>query len=114
MTPVWGANGDLVFDDTENETVLSLLLERPGWAADSEGRRVSRLSLVKIGGAATASQLENYAREALQVAVDSGRILGGDDLRVEVRQLAQGSYSIVVDYVTASGRSGRITHTIAG
>lgn len=80
----WDATGNPRFDDSNGHRVMSLLIEHrpspatpsasasPGYWADETGKRGSLLYTVKNVLRDTPSQIEAYAVDALQKAVDEG------------------------------------------
>ena len=69
------ATGNFAFEDTDSHTVLSLLLEeKSGYVFDPTGNRGSLLHTVKLDRGSTKSDLESYAEDALDPAVNDGRI----------------------------------------
>src|SRR5437773_2447925 len=80
-------NGNPVFNESRVHKVMSRLVEHKGkWWADSTGQQGSELYKVKNLRATTPSQLEAFARDALQPLLVAREILpprGARDLRVE-------------------------------
>lgn len=80
MGILWDARNDATFDDTEQHAVMAcLVIARGKWWADTGGKIGSRLGTVKTmtaadGAQTTKSQVEAYAREALDDLVRAGRI----------------------------------------
>ncbi len=79
----WDETGNPRYSDDNVHRVLSLLVEHrpargpdggPGWIWDTTGKRGSLLYTVKNVRRSTPSQLEAYALDALQKAVDEGWI----------------------------------------
>lgn len=103
VTFTWGADGNPVFDDSEAECVLSLLMEKP-WISDPAGKRQSKIMDVKSIDASTPGLLESRARDALQPAIDDRRLKSVDPV---VTRLGLG-YELRVKYVTGRGASGEV------
>lgn len=71
----WNGN-EWATDDTEEWAVLSRLIEKRGkYHQDKDGTYGSHIKEVRSLTGATPSQLEGYAREALQPLVDDKRII---------------------------------------
>ena len=108
VTFSWGSDGNPQWDDAQSECVLSLLNELP-WFADRVGKRQSKLPTVKTIDANTASKLQQFARDALQPAIDDGRLRS-----VAPRVATSGSgYVITVSYVTAAGVSSSVSKNLS-
>ncbi len=100
LTPYWGPDGNPVYDDSEAELVFSLLCELAGWFADQQKVRQSKLPTIKSKDAQTGKLIEQYALDALQPGIDSGRLRS-----VSPSASPSGSgYLLTVNYVTASGK----------
>lgn len=107
VTFTWGADGNPVFDDSAGELVLSLLNEGAWWA-DRVGKRQSKIGTVKTRDALTPGRLVQYARDALQPAIDDKRLRS-----VDPSASASGSgYVLRVAYVTGSGVSGEVSQPL--
>jgi phage gp46-like protein len=105
VTVVWGADGNPVFDDALGEVVFSLLLETAGWFGDHGGKRRTLLPTVKVRDSSTPGKLEEYARDALQVAIDDGRLRS---VSPTVQPSGLG-FLLTVAYVTSAGRESSVT-----
>lgn len=103
VTVKW-ANGSPLYDDSQDETVLSLLMESP-WFGDRMKKRRSLLRTVKTNDGGTPGQLVEYARDALQPAIDDGRLASVDPV---VTPSGNG-YNLTVRYTTASGLASSVT-----
>ncbi len=101
VTVQWDVTGNPVFDDSQTETVLSLLLELPGWYADTLKKRQSKLSTVKTKDSSTKGRLEEYARDALQPAIDDGRLQSVSPVATP----SGSGYQLAVSWVTAAGKA---------
>ena len=104
---VWDAGGNPSFDDSQEYRVTTLLFSALGqWWADPTGTRGSRLYTVKRDTPITGTQLEQYAAEALQKAVNEGWI---KNVKPTATRKAAGAYKLVVRYQTPDGvqRSAR-------
>lgn len=104
VTIQW-AHGNPVFDDSQDETVLSLLVESPGWFGDRAKKRRSLLPSVKTRDSSTPSKIEQYARDTLQPAIDDGRLRS---VTPTATALPSG-YQLTVQYVTGDGKTGAVT-----
>jgi phage gp46-like protein len=92
----WDETGNPAFTDDESHTVLSLLLEKQrGYWADKTGRRGSLLHTVKHDRAATASQLTGYTTDALDSAVEDGRI---NEVQAQAERVASGRFALAILY----------------
>lgn len=98
---VWDEDGEVVFDDSEEFRVTTLLVSHLGeYWADETGRRGSRLHEVKRDTKVTGDQLKAFAEAALQKAADEGYI---KDVRVSVARALGGRYRLTVFWKTPSG-----------
>lgn len=105
---VWDATGDLVFDDTQEHRVTTLLVSRLGeWWADPTGRRGSRLHEVRRDVKDAAKRLQSYAEEAVEKAKSEGFI---KDVKAWATRQLGGAYTLTVEWKTAGGetRTSRI------
>lgn len=100
----WDATGNPAMGDDQSETVFSLLLERPWWG-DPSGKRRSQLPDVKSRDAGTGGKIEQYARDALQPAIDDGRLQSV----TPTAQAVTGGYILRLEYVTGAGRPVSLT-----
>lgn len=90
------------FSDSEEHTVLSLVLESQGkWWADQTGERGSRLYTLRNDTRTTRTELIAILQEALAPAVADGRIR---DLVVTADRVAAGRYAFDLRWRTGSGR----------
>ena len=103
LTFAWGADGNPKFDDSQVETVMSLLLESP-WFGDRAKKRRTLIPTVKTKDASTPGRLAQYARDALQPAIDDGRI---KSMAPTVEPSGIG-YSLRVSYVTGTGKQASV------
>jgi phage gp46-like protein len=100
----WDDSGNPGFSDNMSHLVLSLLLEYRGqYWADPTGRRGSLLHTVKNDTSTTQQRILSFAREALQPAVNDGRLYSID---VKAERLGQGKYQVSVYWVTPKGARG--------
>lgn len=109
VTVRW-SGGNPVFDDDQRETVLSLLLESPGWFGDSGRKRRSQIPTVTTKDAATPGRLAQYAKDALQPAIDDGRLRSVDSVDV---QPAGSGYLVVVGYTTGTGKQVSLSTSLS-
>ena len=106
LRPVW-VSGDVGFDDTMTETVMSLLVEEDGPFTTGRKRGPGPMSV----GADTAdapSVIRSRAEERLQLAVDDGRIRS---FSVDVTRPANGQrgrFLVSVEYITRTGKQATI------
>jgi phage gp46-like protein len=104
VTAQW-VNGNPVFDDSMSEVVLSLLVELPGWFADHQKKRQSKLSTVKTVDSSTQGKIEQYARDALQPAIDDRRLRS-----VAPAAMPNGlGFILTVAYVTGTGKASSVS-----
>lgn len=95
-----------VFDDSEQHTVLSLVLEWQGqWWADTTGKRGSRLNTIRNDRRTTQSELLASLQEALAPAVADGRLR---ELVVTAERIAAGHYAFEIRWKTPAGRPASI------
>lgn len=110
LRPVW-TNGDLAFDDTMTETVMSLLFEDE--STFIEGRRPGPGPMSVAADTADApSAIKARSDERLQFAVDDGRL---QSFAVAVSRPAsgqRGKFLLSVDYTTRQGKSNNLTFPI--
>jgi len=106
FTIIWDATGNPQFSDDGTFLVLSLLTNHRGmWWADESGTRGSVLYLIKQDTAGTASQITGAVDEALQPALDDGRL--STVTRSAVRK-APGRYELRINWTTPQGVSGSL------
>ena len=104
------ATRDVKFDDTERHRVLSLLVEHRGkWWADTTGERGSQIHTLKNVRSTTPSQMEAFAMEALQKAVDEGKI---QNVTASARRVSPTRIDLTVSYETAGGKPVTVKRTI--
>lgn len=105
VTVTWDSTGNPAFDDSQAETVFSLLIEPAGWFGDRNGKRTTLLPTVNLKDSSTKGKLEEYSQAALQPAVQDGR------LRSDTAEaVPNGSgYLIKVGYVTGAGKQHAVT-----
>jgi hypothetical protein len=101
----WDSTDNPAFDDSDQHTVLSCLLERSYWA---NPRRASRLLDIKLDVTGTQAAIQSACEEALQPALDDRLIRSAE---VEVQRRGPGSYSVAVRYRNRSG--GQQTQRVA-
>lgn len=83
---VQDASGNIQFDNTQAHAVASLLHEHRGeWFADTTGKRGSQIHKVREVRRSAPSEIESYAEEALDRAVQTGRIKADPEIRAERR-----------------------------
>lgn len=104
VTVEW-QNGNPIFDDSQAEAVLSLLMEPAGWFGDRSKKRRTLIPTVKARDASTPQRLEQYARDALQPAIDDGRLAS---VTPKVTPSSTG-YVLAVGYVTGGGAEGSVS-----
>lgn len=104
----WDDTGNPVFDNSAAHTVLSLQLERRGeYVFDRTGKRGSRLHTIKLDRGGTRDELEAANLEALQLAIDDGRIT---NVSTEARRVAPGFYYLDTRWHPTGGspQTGRL------
>lgn len=102
--PVW-SSGNMAFTDDMAEVILSLLLEDE--SGTTAGRRVGpSLLSVRLDTVDAPAQLENYARQRLQLALDDGRL---KSVEVSSQRVDRGKISVGVAYIDRAGRRDLIT-----
>lgn len=68
-------DNDVAFDETEQHAVMaSLVVARGRWWADTQGTFGSKITSVRSINGSTKSDVEAYARQALEWLVKAGRI----------------------------------------
>jgi len=103
LRPVW-VNGDVAFDDSMTETVMSLLVEGDGPLF--RNRRVGPGPLsVAIDTADATSSIKARAEERLQLAVNDGRLQSYAVTVTRPPNGARGRFLVGVDYVTRTGQA---------
>src|SRR5262249_18472869 len=109
FTLIWDTSGNPVFDDTEEHSVLNLLVSRRGqYWADPTGNRGSRMFLLKNLKRSTPSEAKAYSIEALQPLVDSGRIIpprGAIQNRASAQKRGTFGFNTTINYATPAGQS---------
>lgn len=103
LTAEFDATGNPAFNDDQAETVFSLLMESP-WFGDRKNKRRSLLPTVKSKDSSTQGKIGQYAKDALQPAIDDGRILS---LTTDVQPSGIG-FLLRVTYVTSDGRPNAV------
>jgi len=103
VTVSW-VGGNPAFDDSQGETVFSLLMES-AWFGDRQKKRRSRLSTIKTRDSSTPGRIVEYARDALQPAIDDGRLTSVSPSVVPTTT----GYLLTVAYVTGSGKQAAVT-----
>lgn len=99
------ANGDVAFDNTRSETVVSLLVESEG--PFTTGRRPGPGPMsVGVDTAEARSAIKARAEERLKVAIADGRLRSAT---VEVKRMATGANALVVQYETGDGHRDVLT-----
>lgn len=104
LTVKWDATGNPAFDDSQGETVFSLLMESP-WFGDRQKKRRSKISTIKTNDSSTPGRLVQYAKDALQPAIDDGRL---KSIVPSVQRSGSG-YLLAISYVTGSGKQSAIS-----
>ena len=103
----WDSTGDVEFTDNESHAVLVCLIEwRAKWWADRDGTHGSQLYKVRSLTKGTSSQVEAYAREALQGLVDANRITITN--LVAKSDKNNGRLWLTVDWTTPTGATGHL------
>ncbi|HJU24543.1 MAG TPA: phage GP46 family protein [Casimicrobiaceae bacterium] len=94
-------SGNPQFTDTQEHTVLSLLMEkRGGYWADQTGNRGSRLYQIRQDTGRTPKQIEAEVLAALAPAIDDGRI---QNVSVNAVRRAPGNFKVSVTYHNRDG-----------
>jgi phage gp46-like protein len=107
----WDATGNPRYSDDCVHRVLSLLLEHrpspgfPGWWADDTGKRGSLLYTVKNVRRSTPSDVEAFASDALQRAVDEKEI---SDVVARAFLKPVGRARVEVSWKTPGGRPASV------
>ena len=109
VTMQW-VNGNPVFDDSQQEAVMSLLIEPAGWYGDTGKKRRTQIPTIKTKDASTVGNLISYAKDALQPLIDDGRLLSADP---SVNTSGSG-YTLKVNYVTSSGKRYAVSVPLSG
>jgi phage gp46-like protein len=103
----WDATGNVLFDDTQEHAVLSLMLGRKAqYWADQTGVRGSYLYVVKEDRKATPSKMQGYVVDALQPLIDNRTILapqGQQTVAVTATRVKPGRIDLAVTYTTPQG-----------
>lgn len=95
------ASGNPVWTDSQEHTVMSLLLEfEGGYIFDQTGKRGSRLRRIVQDKASTAADLRAAILDALDPAIQDGRIR---NVVPTVTKLGPGRYKCAVKYQNRSG-----------
>ena len=109
LTIDWGADGNPKFNDDQADLVMSLLFESP-WFGDRAGKRRSLIATIDSKDPSTPGRLEQYALDALQPAIDDGRLRS---VNASARPIGNG-YSLTVTYITRTGRPGSQSVALSG
>ena len=100
FTFVWGADGDVLWDESATYAVLTTLLTPKGsYRGDDTGQQGTWLSRIERDRAATASQLAAAAQDAGD-QVRAVRIV--TELRAEARRLRPGAWELVLAWTSAA------------
>ena len=109
LRPVW-TDGNFVFADDMAEVVLSLLFEEPSWSKPGDVRPPAIRS-VKLDTVDALDRIRQYAVARVQRAVDDGRLLSAE---VQTERVRRGVVSVVVNYVTRTGRRDLVSASFGG
>lgn len=106
LRPVW-VNGDVAFDDTMTETVMSLLTEDEGPFTSGRRRGPGPFS-VSTDTADALSQIKARAEERLQPAIEDGRLRTLEIDAQRAQPGKRGKFVLFVDYTTRAGRRNNL------